>query len=254
MSIKPQIPVKTPQEIEILTKAGKILASIRDEVACSLKEGMTTQQVDELTEQLIAACNVKPAFKGYRGFPACACVSVNQEVVHGIPGDRVILDGDIVSVDVGIIHQGYYSDTAVTVGIGNVSRELEDLMTVTRDGLHKGIAQARADNHLSDISFAIQRYVEEKGYSVVREFVGHGIGQNLHEPPEIPNFGPPHSGPVLQDGMVLAIEPMVNAGEWQTKIMDNGWTVETKDGKYSAHFEHSVAVTRSGPVILTASS
>ncbi len=251
MSIKPQIPIKTPQEVEILAKAGKILASIRDEVACSLKEGMTTQQVDELTEQLIAACNVKPAFKGYRGFPACACVSVNQEVVHGIPGERVIRDGDIVSIDVGIIYEGYFSDTAVTVGVGSVSRERDQLMEVTRAGLHKGIEQARAGNHLSDISFAVQSYVEDKGYSVVREFVGHGIGTSLHEPPEIPNFGPAHCGPVLEAGMVLAIEPMVNAGEWQTKIMENGWTVETKDGKCSAHFEHSVAVTESGPRILT---
>lgn len=212
---------------------------------------MTTAQVDAVTEKLIAGYSVKPAFKGYRGFPACTCVSVNQQVVHGIPGSRILHDGDIVSIDVGIIHKEYYSDTAVTVGVGPIRPELKKLLDVTREALYKGIAQAKADNHLSDISHAIQTFVESKKFSVVRDFVGHGIGRNLHEEPEIPNFGPPHVGPILKPGMVFAIEPMVNLGSWQTRIADDGWTVETADGKPSAHFEHCVVVTETGPEILT---
>lgn len=194
---------------------------------------------------------VRPAFKGYRGFPATVCVSINHEVVHGIPGKRVIQEGDIVSLDVGLVYKDFFSDMAVTVGVGKISRELQDLMAVTKQALQRGIAQAKPNKHLSDVSFAIQNFVEAHNLSVVRDFVGHGIGRALHEPPEVPNFGPPHCGPVLKEGMVLAIEPMVNQGTWQTKIMDNGWTVETADGRPSAHFEHCVAVTQSGPEILT---
>jgi len=200
---------------------------------------------------LIADRHVLPAFKGYRGYPCCTCISVNQEVVHGIPGKKIIHDGDIVSVDLGIIYQGYFSDTAVTLAVGEISPELQTLLDVTKEALHRGISQAKVNNHLSDISFAVQSYAESNGFSVVRDFVGHGIGKNLHEEPEIPNYGPPHVGPVLKAGMVLAIEPMVNLGTWQTKILDDGWTVETLDGKPSAHFEHTVAVTAEGPRILT---
>jgi methionyl aminopeptidase len=251
MTAQKQIKIKNAHEVELLARAGRILSAIIKELVRSLKSGMTTAQLDTMAEALIKANNVLPAFKGYRGFPACICASVNQEVVHGIPGTKVIHDGDIVSVDMGIIYEGYYSDTAVTVGVGNIGQELERLLGVTQEGLECGIAKAQVGNRLSDISFAIQSYVESSGFSVVRDFVGHGIGQNLHEEPEIPNFGPPHRGPILQEGMVLAIEPMVNMGTWQTKILDDGWTVETLDGKPSAHFEHTVAITAVGPQILT---
>ncbi len=235
----------------VLREAGKILAEIVSELQGSLRSGVTTKEVDVRAQDLIREKGVIPAFKGYRGFPACACVSVNDEVVHGIPGPRILKEGDIVSIDVGIVHKGYYSDTALTVGIGRISKELEDLLDVTRRSLYKGIEQARVNNHLSDISHAVQEFVESHRFSVVRDFVGHGIGRELHEDPEIPNFGPPHSGPVLQEGMVFAIEPMVNLGAWQTKVLSDGWTVVTCDGKPSAHFEHTVAITAQGPQILT---
>lgn len=251
MKTQRHIQIKTPEEIEILADAGRILAEIIEELNCSLTSGMTTGDIDAKAEALIAARNVKPAFKGYRGFPGCACVSVNHEVVHGIPGSKKVNEGDIVSVDVGIIYRDYYSDTAFTAGIGKISKELQALLDVTRSALYKGIAQARPGNHLSDISHAIQKYVEGKKYAIVRDFVGHGIGKNLHEDPEIPNFGPPHQGPLLKAGMVFAVEPMVNLGTWQTRIAEDGWTVETVDKKASAHFEHTVAVTENGPRILT---
>jgi len=251
MKAKNQIGIKTEAELALLREAGKILSSIIRDLQCSLKIGMTTGQIDQVTEKLIRDHHVIPAFKGYRGFPGSVCVSVNQEVVHGIPGSKVIRDGDIVSIDVGIIHQGWYSDTALTVGIGQIRPELKKLLDVTRDALYKGIAKARDGNHLSDISHAIQQYIEANRFSVVRDFVGHGIGKALHEEPEIPNFGPPGCGPVLKAGMVIAIEPMVNIGTWQTRITEDGWTVVTLDGKPSAHFEHTVAVTAGGPEILT---
>jgi methionyl aminopeptidase len=246
------ISIKTQEELKILREAGKILSEIVKELKCSLKSGITTHNVDSKAEQLIKQHGVIPAFKGYRGFPGCVCVSVNNEVVHGIPGERVLQEGDIVSLDVGIVYKSYYSDTALTVGIGQISPELQKLLDVTYESLYKGIEQAKENNHLSDISHVIQKYVEAKNFSIVREFVGHGIGKKLHEDPEIPNFGPPHNGPILKEGMVLAIEPMVNLGTWQTRIMSDGWTVVTLDGKPSAHFEHSVAVTKNGPEILTA--
>ncbi len=245
------ISIKTAQEIAILRDAGKILAGIVADLKRSLKEGITTKDVDQVAETLIRQRGVIPAFKGYRGFPGCVCVSVNEEVVHGIPGSRLLRAGDIVSLDVGIIHKEYYSDTAVTVGIGTVKDALKKLLDVTSESLDKGIEQARAGNHLSDISHAIQIFVEANHFSIVRDFVGHGIGKSLHEDPEIPNFGPAHNGPVLKEGMVFAIEPMVNMGTWQTKIMDDGWTVVTQDGAPSAHFEHTVAITAKGPEILT---
>ena len=212
---------------------------------------MTTKEIDARAQELIAGHQVLPAFKGYRGFPGCVCVSVNQEVVHGVPSDRVVKDGDVVSIDVGIIYNDYFSDTAFTVGLGKISPQLEQLLKVTEQSLYKGIAQAVDSNHLSDISFAIQQFVELHHFSVVRDFVGHGIGNFLHEDPEIPNFGPAHQGPMIQEGMVLAIEPMVNMGTWQTQVLSDGWTVVTADGKPSAHFEHTVAITKSGPEILT---
>ncbi len=251
MTASNQIKLKVPSEIKVLRKAGQILSSIVAEVSRSLKSGMTTRQIDAIAEKLISEHDVIPAFKGYRGFPACCCISVNQEVVHGIPGDKIVRDGDIVSVDIGIIYKEFYSDTAVTVGVGKIHSKLQELLDVTRQSLYKGIEQARPGNHLGDISHAIQVFVEEKNFSIVRDFVGHGIGKNLHEAPEIPNFGLAHTGPLLKEGMVIAIEPMVNLGSWHTRICEDGWTVVTRDGQPSAHFEHCLAITKDGPLILT---
>lgn len=245
------ITIKLPGEIEILRDAGGILAGIVAQLQRSLTWGITTRQVDEMAEQLIRQNGVLSAFKGYRCFPGSICISVNEEVVHGIPGNRILREGDIVSLDVGIIHKGYYSDMAITVALGKIGPALNKLLDTTRQSLYKGIEQARAGNHLSDISHAIQTYVESHCFSVVRDFVGHGIGRSLHEDPEIPNFGAPHEGPILKEGMVLAIEPMVNTGTWHTRIQEDGWTVVTQDGRPSAHFEHTIVVTASGPEILT---
>jgi len=251
MKIKNAIKLKTPEEIEILRKGGKILSSIVQELQRSLTPGMTTKAIDQKTEALMLRENVTAAFKGYRGFPAATCISVNQEVVHGIPNNRVIKEGDIVSIDVGIKYRSYFVDTAISAGIGRLSPESQRLLDVTRESLQRGINEARAGKHVSDISNAIQRYVESHGFSVVRSFVGHGIGEELHEDPEIPNFGPPNQGAILQEGMVLAIEPMVNMGRYHTRVLNDGWTVVTEDGKPSAHFEHTIVVTQSAPEILT---
>jgi len=234
-----------------LRKAGKILVSIITELKSSLTVGMTTKAIDQTAEAIIRKHNVLAAFKGYRGFPGSACISVNEGVVHGIGNNRVVKEGDIVSIDVGIIYDDYYSDTAVTVPIGQVMPDVAKLLKVAEDSLYKGIAQARAHGRLSDISYAVQSYVELHGFSVVRDFVGHGIGKQLHEDPEIPNYGKPGEGPVLKEGMVLAIEPMVNMGTYRTRILEDGWTVVTEDGKPSAHFEHCIVVTNKGPEILT---
>ncbi len=246
------ISLKSKQEIQILREAGRILSTIVNELKCSLKSGITTFEIDKKAESLMKKNQVIPAFKGYRGFPACVCLSINEEVVHGIPSkQRVLRDGDIASLDVGLIYKGYYSDMAISAPIGEVSDQCAQLMDVTYNGLMKGIEKAIVNNHLSDISHAIQVYVESKNFSVVREFVGHGIGKNLHEDPEIPNFGQAHRGPLLKEGMVFAIEPMVNVGDWRTKILSDSWTVVTHDSKPSAHFEHTIAVTNKGPEILT---
>lgn len=245
------IHIKSKDEVEYLRKSGKVLASIVSELKSSLRAGIATIEIDKKAEALIKKHKAKPAFKGYRGFPGCICVSLNQEVVHGIPGSRVIRNGDVVSVDIGIVLNDYFSDTAFTAGIGKIPEQLEKLIEVTRKSLYKGIEQAVVGNHLSDISFAVQNFVESNNFSVVRDFVGHGIGKDLHEEPEVPNFGLPHNGPVLKEGMVLAIEPMVNVGTWRTRILEDGWTVVTQDGKPSAHFEHTVAITKTGPQILT---
>jgi len=243
MRTESAISIKTEEELAILRDAGKILATIVGELKSSLTSGITTKDIDAEAEKLMKKSNVTAAFKGYRGFPGCICSSVNEEIVHGIPSGRKLKDGDILSIDVGIIYKEYYSDTAFTEGIGKVSKELDGLLKATNESLYKGIKEAKTNCPLSNISHAVQSYVEAKGYSVVREFVGHGIGKNLHENPEIPNFGPPNQGPILQEGMVLAIEPMVNLGSWQTKILQDGWTVVTQDGKPSAHFEHTIAIT-----------
>jgi len=245
------IRIKNANEVDILRKAGKILNSIVVQLQSSLTSGMSTKDIDLKAEELIRAHKVIAAFKGYRGFPGTACISINEVVVHGIPGPRIIKDGDIVSLDMGIIYEGYYSDTAVTVPVGNISPEVKRLLEVTHASLFRGIEQARVGNRLSDISFAVQSFVEMHGFSVVRDFVGHGIGKQLHEEPEIPNYGRKGQGPVLQTGMVFAIEPMVNMGTHRTRVLNDGWTVVTEDGKPSAHFEHTIVITAQGPEILT---
>ena len=243
--------LKNANEVDILRKAGKILSSIVVQLQGSLTSGMSTKDIDLKAEELIRKNKVVSAFKGYHGFPGIACISVNEVVVHGIADKRIVKDGDIVSLDMGIIYDGFYSDMAVTVPIGNVVSEVERLLDVTKASLSRGIEQARVGNRLSDISFAVQSFVEMHGFSVVRDFVGHGIGQKLHEEPEIPNYGRPGQGPVLAEGMVFAIEPMVNMGTFRTKTLKDGWTVVTEDGKPSAHFEHSIVITSKGPEILT---
>jgi methionyl aminopeptidase len=246
------IPIKSEEDLQMLKRSGRILSAVMRKIEKSVRPGLTTLDIDLLSEELILKENALPAFKGYKGFPATACISVNEEIVHGIPSPRVILEGDIVSIDLGVNLKGYFSDMAVTVPVGKVDENKKKLIEVTKNSLEAGIKQARPGNYLSDISHSIQSFVEEYGFSVVRNFVGHGIGKALHEEPEIPNFGAAHLGPLLKSGMVLAIEPMVNLGGWQCCIASNGWTAVTRDGLASAHFEHTVAVTDKGPVILTA--
>jgi methionyl aminopeptidase len=237
------IVIRSSDELAILREANHIVARILWELADDIKPGVSTETLDNKAERLIAKAHGKPAFKGYRGYPKTICASVNEQVVHGIPSPDVVLkEGDIISIDIGIIYKGYVGDSAVTFPVGKVSDEKERLIRVTRESLYEGIRQASAGNRLSDISHAVQSHVEAHGFSVVRDFVGHGIGQQMHEEPQIPNFGRPHLGPRLEAGMVLAIEPMVNAGAYEVKVLDDRWTVVTKDGSPSAHFEHSVAV------------
>lgn len=245
------IPIKSEEDLETMKSGGKILARIMQNIRKFIKEGVSTEEIGRYAEELMLEENVVPAFKGYRGFPASICTSVNEEIVHGIPGERTLKEGDIISLDLGINYKGYFSDIAVTVMMGQASLRVKKFIDVTKGALSEGIKQACIDNHLSDISYAIQNYVERHGFSVVRQFVGHGIGRALHEEPEVPNFGRPHQGPVLKSGMVLAIEPMVNMGTWESEILDNGWTAVTKDKQLSAHFEHTVAITEGGPRILT---
>lgn len=216
-----------------------------------VKPGITTRELDSYAEELARRKNVKPAFKGYMGYAFSLCTSVNDEVVHGLPSDRALVEGDIISLDYGILQQGYYGDAAITVAVGNISESAKKLLQITEGSLYNAIEAARAGNRLGDISYAVQSVVEAAGFSVVREFVGHGIGRRLHEDPQIPNYGVPGRGIELKVGMVLAIEPMVNAGTYKVKVMPDDWTVVTEDGELSAHFEHSVAITEKGPVILS---
>ncbi|MCX5693953.1 MAG: type I methionyl aminopeptidase [Candidatus Omnitrophica bacterium] len=245
------IPLKSPEDLVMLKRSGEILAGVMEKLRSVLRPGITTLDIDLLSEELIRKEKALAAFKGYHGFPGTACVSVNEEIVHGIPGERVILEGDIVSIDLGVNYGGFFSDMAVTLPVGRVDSDKLKLIEVTKQSLDIGIKQAKVGNYLTDISHSIQRFVEGQGFSVVRQFVGHGIGTALHEEPEVPNFGRPGLGPLLKNGMVLAIEPMINLGGWECKVIENGWTAVTADGKVSAHFEHTVAVTDSGPVILT---
>jgi len=246
------IPVKSPGELEMMRKAGETLKKIIDELRSRIKIGMATREIDTIAEELIKEEGVVSAFKGYRGFPANICTSINEEVVHGIPSERRLEGGDILKLDLGIKQDGFFSDSAFTMILGKVDGRTRSLVAATKKALELGIAEARRNNHLSDISWTIQNYIEAQGFSVVRDFVGHGIGQDMHEEPEVPNFGLPNSGPLLREGMVLAIEPMVNMGTWEVRISENNWTAITKDNLNSAHFEHTVAITASGPEVLTA--
>lgn len=244
--------LKSPEEIEILYKANQIVGTVLSELKSRICDGITTYALDVIAEECCRDLGAFPAFKGYRGFPASLCASVNEEVVHGIPSkNRVLKNGDIVSLDFGSIFKGYYGDSAITVSVGNVSQEIEKLLAITEMALAAGIKQAVIGNRISDISRSIQNTCEEAGFSVVRQFVGHGIGTELHEPPEVPNYVQKQPSPRLLEGMVLAIEPMVNLGISKVKILKDKWTVVTADRKPSAHFEHSVAITQDGPRILS---
>ena len=245
------IPLKSENDLALLRISGLILARVMQQLRQIIRAGITTGEINQLAEALLEKEDAQPAFKGYKGFPASICTSVNEEIVHGIPGSRILKEGDIISLDLGVLYKDYYADAAVTLPVGAVSADLRKLMSVTKASLAEGIRQVRVNNRVSDISHAVQSHVEKHGFSVVRQFVGHGIGSQLHEEPEIPNFGKPHTGPVLKEGMVLAIEPMVNVGSWESEILENGWTAVTKDRLASAHFEHTVAVTKRGPEIIT---
>ena len=245
------IHIKTDEEIEKMRIANQIVAKSLKKLSEMVCENTTTDELDKAAEEMIIKEGARPSFKGYRGFPSALCVSVNEVVVHGIPGKKKLKKGDIVSLDLGTEYEGYYGDAAITCSVGEVSDEAKRLMKVTREALYKGIENAKAGSHLSDISHAIQQVAESAGFSVVTDFVGHGIGTSPHEDPQIPNYGPKGEGPILKKGMVLAIEPMVNAGNWQVNVLDDKWTVVTEDGRLSAHFEHSVAITDNGPDILS---
>ncbi len=243
---------KAPAELEKMHRAGLIVWEVLSKVRDAVKPGVSTMDLEKLAEGLSAARGGRPAFKGYRGYPCVLCTSVNQEVVHGIPSEkRRLKAGEIISLDFGAEVDGYFADAAVTVPVGEIGSELEKLLRVTRESLDRAIEKVKLGNRLSDISHAVQGWVEHNGYSVVREFVGHGIGTRMHEEPNLPNYGEPGRGPRLQEGMVLAIEPMVNAGQPAVRVLDDEWTAVTADGSYSAHFEHTVAVTANGPWILT---
>jgi methionyl aminopeptidase len=244
--------LKSPKEIEILKKANAIVMEILLALKEEVRPGVCTYEFEEIALRLCEIKKVQPAFKGYRGYPYALCVSVNEEIVHGMPRkDKFLKEGDIVSFDFGVIYEGFVGDAAITVGVGKISDLAQRLIKVTEEALERAIEKARIGYKIGDISFAIQSTVEREGFNVIRDFVGHGIGRSLHEPPEIPNYGKPGRGLRLEPGMVLAIEPMVSAGTWEVKILEDGWTAVTKDGSLSAHFEHSVAITSSGPVILS---
>lgn len=243
---------KSAFEIARMREVNRILAELFVHIEPMLQPGISTAELDQEAELFILSHGARPAFKGYHGFPATLCTSVNEVIIHGIPGDQRLEEGDIIGIDVGAVKDGFYADSAVTFAVGKVSPNASALMEVTQNALYAGIAQAVVGNRLHDISAAIQEIAEAAGYSVVREFVGHGIGKELHEDPQIPNYGKRGTGVKLQEGMTLAIEPMINEGTWKVKVLSDGWTAQTNDGKLSAHFEHSIAVLSDGPMILSA--
>ena len=242
---------KSREEIETMDRCNRVVAQILAELKGQVVPGVTTADLDRLAETMCREAGVRPAFKGYRGYPCVLCTSVNEEVVHGIPSPKKVLkEGDIIGLDFGVVLDGYFGDAAVTVPVGRISPEARELLSVTRESLHRGIQAARPGKRLSDISVAVQTHAESHGYAVVRELVGHGIGTSLHEDPQVPNYGNPGSGPVLKEGLVLAIEPMVNIGGPAVRIHSDGWTASTIDGSLSAHFERSIAITEDGPLVL----
>jgi len=242
--------LKTPDEIAVMAKASRVVAEALEVLRSAVKPGVTTDELDRLAEAEIRGRGAIPAFKGYRNYPKTLCTSVNEQVVHGIPSKRVLKDGDIVGLDLGAIVGGFYGDSAVTVAVGRIDEKTATLVRVTEESLLLAIQQARVGNRLSDISHTVQQHVEAAGYSVVTEFVGHGIGRQLHEEPQVPNYGKPGQGPRLQPGMVLAIEPMVNMGGSAVRVLDDRWTAVTVDGSLSAHFEHTIAIQPSGPALV----
>jgi len=243
--------IKSPQEVAIMREAGKIVAKTLQRLREEMKPGIKTSHLDSVAASELKKYGAKASFKGYRGFPANLCVSVNDEIVHGIPGERELSEGDIVSLDFGAAVNGFHGDAAITVGVGRISSKAQELLEVTEASLMVGIRAARSGVHLGDVSAAIQNYVEKRGLSVVREYSGHGVGRDLHEDPLVPNFGPPGEGPLLRKGMTLAVEPMVTAGDWRTRLAGNRWTVLTADGSLAAHFEHTIAISEDEAEILT---
>jgi len=249
---KEAIILKTPEEIERMKGANRIVSEVLGILSGLVRPGITTMDLERCAAEEVARRGAAPAFKGYRDYPYCLCTSVNEEVVHGMPSEKKVLaEGDILSMDFGALSEGYYGDAAVTVPVGEISKEARRLIDVARESLERAIEAARVGNRLFDISAAVQGFVEAEGFSVVRDFVGHGIGRELHEPPQVPNFGKPGRGVRLKPGMVLAIEPMINAGGCETDVLEDGWTAVTADGSLSAHFEHTVAITPDGPCVLT---
>lgn len=245
------ISLKSKHELEIMREAARRLKIIFQEIKTWIRAGMTTLDIDQKAEHLMEKQKVKPAFKGYRGYPACICTSVNEEVVHGIPSKKRLKEGDLLSVDMGLIHEGYVSDAARTWAIGRVGDEEIELIETARRALYMGMAQMKAGHRVGDVSNAIQNYVEAQGFSVIRDFVGHGIGREMHEDPQVPNFGKPGRGPKLEIGMVLALEPMVAAGSWEVDVLNDAWTVVTRDRQFAAHYEDTIALTENGPENLT---
>ncbi|ADZ85208.1 type I methionyl aminopeptidase [Cellulosilyticum sp. ST5] len=245
------IHIKSADEISLMREAAQILVEAHDLVAAHIKEGITTKELDSIAEKFIKSKDAYPSFLNYHGYPGSACISINDEVVHGIPGKRKLQEGDIVSVDLGVYYKGYHSDAARTYPVGTVDAAKLDLIRVTKESFFEGLKYAKPGNHLSDISSAIQRHAEAHGYGVVRDLVGHGIGKQLHEEPQVPNYKTPGRGPKLQKGMVLAIEPMINMGTWQVRVLEDDWTFVTRDGSVSAHYENTVVITDDIPEILT---
>jgi methionyl aminopeptidase len=243
--------LKSQDEIKRMAESCRIVAEVLEGIKQHIAPGIATNELDAFAESFIVQKGARPAFKGYKGYPASVCISVNEQVVHGIPSSAKLNEGDIVSLDIGVYYKGFYGDAAITLPVGNIGSEPKRLLSATEKALQIGIGKAVIGNRLSDVSAAIQDYVESEGFSVVRELVGHGIGRELHEEPQVPNFGRPGQGPELREGMTLAIEPMVNAGGWEVVILDDGWTTVTKDRSLSAHFEHTIAVTKNGSIILT---
>ncbi|MFA5316396.1 MAG: type I methionyl aminopeptidase [Dehalococcoidales bacterium] len=243
--------IKSEREIAVMRQSGRIVATVLEKLRKSLRPGLKTRELDEMAADELASLGGQSSFKGYRGFPAHLCVSINDELVHGIPGERVVQEGDLVSLDFGAIYEGFQGDAAITAGVGKISPEASELMDATEKALEAGIAAARCGARLGDVSAAIQDYAEARNFSIVREYTGHGIGRQMHEEPQIPNFGQPQTGPELKKGMTLALEPMLTVGDWRTRVGSDGWLVTTADGKLCAHFEHTIAITNGQPEVLT---